>query len=71
MNPQEYTPEEQKDIEERVAKAQKALKELELFPCASVAPHNIGEDMFVMKVVPYLQDMKYRKEPIKSPFPKI
>ena len=54
-----YTDEQVKDIQEREAKAIEALKELELTPSAYVMKTNIGDDTFVDKVVPYLQDTKY------------
>lgn len=59
MNSTDYSPEEQKDIEERVAKARKALEELELRPSCTVQMFNIGDDVFAPKVIPFLQDTKY------------
>lgn len=59
MNPEDYTAEQKKDIEERVAKARKMLEELQLKPSASVSTVNIGDDVFAQKVQPYLQDVKY------------
>lgn len=59
MSPQNYTPEQQKDIEERVEKAKTALKELDLQPGCLVSPVNIGEDVFALRPVAYLQDTKY------------
>jgi len=67
MNPSNYSLEEQKDIEERVKKAQEVLKELQLFPTAQVIKVNLGDDVFADKIIAYLQDAKYNKEPIKSP----
>ena len=59
MNPQDYSPEQKKDIEERVEKAKIALKELNLQPAAFVSPSNVGNDVFAFKVVGFLQDLKY------------
>lgn len=71
MDKKDYTPEEIKDIQERVEKAQKMLQELHLSVMAQVVSVNMGDDIFALKVMPYLQDNKFIKEPIKSPFPKI
>ena len=65
MNPQDYSPEMRKDIEERVAKAMKLLGDLQLQPQASVQAVNTGNDIFATKVICYLQDMKYTS-PIKK-----
>lgn len=59
MNPNQYTPEQIKDIEERVEKAKIALKELDLQPGCIVSPVNMGDDCFAFKPVAYLQDTKY------------
>ena len=59
MNPQEYSPEQRKDIEERVAKAKEVLKELELQPGVVMQMVNTGDDVFAVKPISYLQDMKY------------
>ena len=61
-----YTPEEEKDIIERVEKANELLKELYLQPSASVGKKNLGDDTFVDQVIPYLQDIKYIKSPISD-----
>lgn len=63
-----YSPEEEKDIQERVEKATKILKELDLFPSALVQKLNQGNDIFVDKIICYLQDNKYIKKPIKTPY---
>lgn len=59
MNPEAYSEEEKKDIEDRVAKARMALEDLQLKPSASISASNIGDDVFALKVAPYLQDTKY------------
>ena len=59
MNPETYSPKQRKDIEERVAKAKKMLEELQLQPSASVQAVNTGNDIFSLKVIPYLQDNKF------------
>lgn len=65
MNEQDYTPEQRKDIEERVAKAQKLLEELNLQPACIMYMHNTGDDVFGIKPRTFLQDTKYI--PILSP----
>jgi len=70
MNPTQYSEEEIKDITERTEKAIKLLGELNLYPTAQVLKVNMGDDVFGDKVIAYLQDNKYKKEPIKSPFSK-
>lgn len=59
MNPNDYTPVQQADIESRVEKAKIALKELRLRPAVIIQPVNVGNDVFVMKPIPYLADEKY------------
>ena len=61
-----YTEEQKKDIEERLKKAEVVLKELQLFPSAVVQKINQGEDIFVDKIICYLQDSKFT--PTKSPY---
>lgn len=63
---EDYTRAQQEDIKERLAKAEIALKELHLFPSAVVQKVNQGDDIFVDKVICYLQDSKYM--PVKSPY---
>ena len=65
MNQDQYTKEQQKDIEDRVAKAQEALKELQLQPAAQIYKINMGDDVFGDRLIPYLQDLKY--SPTLSP----
>ncbi len=59
MNPTEFTPEQQKDIESRVEKAKKALDDLKLQPSCTLYMVNTGDDVFGIKAVPFLQDTKY------------
>lgn len=59
MNPNVYSPEQQKDIGERVDKARAFLKELQLRPACIVEAVNTGGDVFALKPIPYLQDEKY------------
>lgn len=66
MNPQNYSPEEVKDIETRTEKAFALLKELELFPSAILQQVNIGDDTFATKVICYLADAKFK--PKESPY---
>lgn len=65
MNPQDLTSDQRKDIEDRVAKAKKALEDLQLKPTASVQSVNLGDDVFAQKVIVYLQDSKFLS-PIKK-----
>lgn len=68
MNPDQYTPEQQKDIEQRVEKAKIALTELQLQPACAPFMANTGDDIFGIKLVPYLQDTKFapKLSPIQS-----
>lgn len=59
MNPDEYTDEQKKDINERVAKAKETLAELDLQPGVVVQAINLGDDVFGMKPIPFLQDTRY------------
>lgn len=65
MTKTDYTPEQITDIQERVEKAKTALKELQLRPAVAVQAVNVGQDIFAMKNIPYLQDEKYT--PTASP----
>lgn len=58
---QDYTEEQKKDIEERVLKANEALKELNLFPSAIVQKVKISEkeDIFADQIICFLADSKY------------
>lgn len=59
MNPQSYTEEQRKDIEERVAKAKVLLEELQLQPACIVQAVNTGNDVFGIQPISYLQDLKF------------
>lgn len=59
MNPKDFSPEQVKDIEERVEKAKNLLKELQLRPAVIMHPVNMGNDVFGLKPQVYLQDEKY------------
>lgn len=59
MTPDEYTPEQRQDIEARVAKAKAMLDELQLEPQVLMTVRNVGDDVFGVKPIPYLQDKKY------------
>lgn len=59
MNPEDYSPEQKKDITERVEKAKKLLEELQLQPGCIVQAINTGNDVFGFQPIAYLQDTKY------------
>lgn len=59
MNPDLYTPEQRKDIEERTEKAKVILKELQLQPATIMSAENVGDDVFGFKPLTFLQDTKY------------
>lgn len=59
MNQSDYTPEQKKDIEERVSQAKEMLLKLKLRPGAQVYKIMIDDNTFADKVMPYLQDTKY------------
>ena len=61
----DYTEEQKEDIKARSAKAETALRDLQVQPASWVTPHNVGDDVFGLKVTSYLQDTKYA--PVKSP----
>lgn len=65
MNSTDYTPEQRKEVEERVNKAAEILKEMHLNPACVLQMSNIGEDNFAVKPFVYLQDTLYT--PKKSP----
>ncbi len=62
-----YTEAQKEEILSRVKKALAILKGMELTPAATVQKVNIGNDEFVDKVVPYLQDFRYTNESAKTP----
>lgn len=58
----EYTEEQISDIKDRVAKAAEFLKGLQLNVATQVSKQRIefeGQELFVDKVIPYLQDLRY------------
>lgn len=63
---EKYNSDEIKNITDREKKCLDFLKENDMTPAASVSKINIGRDMFVDKVQPYLQDTRYAKEEIKD-----
>lgn len=65
MNPEQYTDEQKADISERVEEARNTLKELSLQPACMPQMQNMGDDVFGIKLIPYLQDTLYT--PKKSP----
>lgn len=69
MNPETYSPEQRKDIEERVEKAKQMLTELNLQPAVIMQMQNNGDDVFGIKPISYLQDNKYKNvvSPIQQP----
>ena len=60
---QEYTSEQLSDIKVRAEKAIAFLKELELQPAAQMLPQNMGNDIFGLKLVAFLQDTKFIPKP--------
>lgn len=68
MDSTQYSPEQRKDIENRVDKAKKMLEELDLQPAVLMHAVNLKEDVFGMRPIPYLQDMKYKN--VVSPLQK-
>lgn len=59
MHPNDFSPEQKKDIEERVEKAKKALQDLQLQPAVWVTPVNGGDDNWSLKTIAFLQDTRY------------
>lgn len=59
MDKNNYTPEQIKDIEDRVNKAVTMLKELKLQCACMPQMTNTGDDIFGIKLFPYLQDLKF------------
>ena len=54
-----YTKEEVEDVKKRELDAIAYLKEKQLNPTAQVSLVNQGDDTFVIKVQPYLGDLKF------------
>jgi hypothetical protein len=65
MDSSQYSDVEKKDIEDRVEKANAMLLELKLQPGVVMQAVNIGDDVFGVKPIAYLQDTLYT--PNKSP----
>ena len=63
MHETDYPPEQRADIEARVKKAQDALKELQLQPATFMTVINQGNDVFGMKPISFLQDLKFQQIP--------
>ena len=63
----EYTKEQIEDIKVRSQKAVDFLKELELQPAAQMLPQNMGNDIFGLKLTPFLQDTKFTKIDTSEP----
>lgn len=57
-----YTEDEIKDIEARELEALEVLKKLQLTPSATMQAVNIGNDVFSMKVIPHLADLKFAEK---------
>lgn len=66
MQPQEYSSEQIADVKVRVEKAIVFLKELELQLAAQMLPQNIGDNIFGLKLTPFLQDTKFIPKPDTS-----
>jgi hypothetical protein len=64
-NKTDYTEEQIKDISDREKKCLDFLKENQLNIAISMQFHNIGNDVFGIRPIPFLQDMKYK--PVVSP----
>lgn len=69
MNSQDYSPEQRADIEKRVEEAKAFLILKKLQPAVIMQSINIGDDVFGMKPIPYLQDTLYQNvvSPIQNP----
>ena len=66
MQPQEYSSEQIADVKVRVEKAIVFIKELELQLAAQMLPKNIGDNVFGLKLTPFLQDTKFIPKPDTS-----
>lgn len=69
MKQEDYSPDQIKDIEERVEKARNFLTELQLQPAVVMQMANNGKDIFGIQAIPYLKDQKYLN--VVSPIQKI
>jgi hypothetical protein len=56
-----YTKEEIEDVTEREKNALTYLTENKLTPSSQVSLVNLGDDVFGIKVQPFLQDTKYQE----------
>lgn len=65
MNPEQYSEEQKADIIRRVEQAKIALEGLHLQPACMPQMFNTGDDIFGIKLTPYLQDILFT--PQKSP----
>lgn len=67
MPPETYTEEQKKEILERLARASASLKELEFELACQPTMENTGNNVFGIKLTPYLQDTKYssKESPIQ------
>lgn len=59
MSPDQYTQAQKEDIEKRVAQAKVFLEGIGLQPACFVTPVNMGDDVFALKTIAYLQDVKF------------
>jgi hypothetical protein len=62
----EYNKEQVKDIKERTEKAAEALKALDLQPAVAMQMANLGNDVFGIKPIAYLQDLKYVRQTVQE-----
>lgn len=68
-----YTPEQEKDIKERVEKATQMLKDLQLTAAVQTYSVNLGtidknfNSIFGTYLQCFLQDTKYQKDSVPSP----
>lgn len=62
MPPTEYTEEQKKEILERLEKARNALKELQFELACQPTMENMGDNVFGIKLTPYLQDTRYNSK---------
>jgi hypothetical protein len=66
MQPQQYSDEQIADVKIRVEKAIVFLKELELQLAAQMLPQNMGDNVFGLRLIPFLQDTKFIPKPDTS-----
>lgn len=63
MRPPEYSESEKADILEREKKCLEFLKEQQMTPSCAPMLVNMGDDTFGIKLIPFLKDFKYDKQP--------